>query len=258
MDREAMAWRVERACAAAYPPRDSLRVGGWLVAQSGGGSRRSNSASAMQPDASLDAARLAAIDDCYEAAGLPTIVRVTGFAPGATAMLDAAGFDGPEGRTRTLLRAIDSDSAPKGDVIVANAPDRSWLGTRRRLAAAIEDPAAVARRIVGPVGYARLGSDAAVEAIGYIAIHDDIAVLEAVATDPAVRRQGHAQKVVGALLAWAAGRGARHAALQVEAGNVAACALYAGLGFTNDLYGYHYRRRAASLTRAPRLGSTRS
>ncbi|MEG8040934.1 GNAT family N-acetyltransferase [Sphingomonas sp. LR60] len=258
MITDAIAWRVERACAAAYPPRESLRVDGWLVACSGGGSRRSNSASATRPDATLDAATLAAISNRYDAAALPTIVRVTGLAPGLTAMLDAAGFDSPEGQTRTLSRALDSSGESVGEVIVTNATDASWLAARRRLTAAIEDPAAVATRIVGPVGYARIGEGEATAAIGYVAIHDQIAVLEAIATDPAVRRQGHARSIVTTLLAWAAGQGARHAALQVEAGNVAARALYAGLGFTNNLYGYHYRRRAASLGRAPRLGSTRS
>lgn len=258
MDTDSIAWRVERACAAAYPPRESLRVGDWLVACSGGGSRRSNSASATRADAVLNVAALAAISERYDAAELPTIVRVTDLAPDATVMLDAAGFDAPEGQTRTLSRSLDSTGESVGEVIVTNAPDESWLDARRRLTAAIEDPAMVAARILGPVGYARIGEGEGTAAIGYVAIHDDIAVLEAIATDPAVRRQGHARSIVGVLLAWAAGQGARHAALQVETGNGAARALYAGLGFTNDLYGYHYRRRAASLGRAPRLGSARS
>lgn len=258
MDTDTIAWRVERACAAAYPPRESLRVGDWLVARSGGGSRRSNSASATCPDASLDSAALAAIGDCYDAADLPTIIRVTDLAPDATAMLDKAGFDGPEGQTRTLLRDLHRGDDPANEVIVTSAPEASWLAARRRYSPVVESPAAVASRIVGPVGYAQVGDDEAVKAIGYVAIHEDIAVFEAIATDPAARRQGYARTVVDALLVWAAGQGARHAALQVEAGNVAALALYAGFGFTNELYGYHYRRRAASLARAPRLVSGRS
>jgi hypothetical protein len=44
-------------------------------------------------------------------------------------------------------------------------------------------------------------------------------------------------------MAWARGEGATGACLQVVAGNGPARALYVGLGFTRNLYGYRYRRR---------------
>ena len=54
------------------------------------------------------------------------------------------------------------------------------------------------------------------------------------------RRRGIARTVVHALTGWAAGRGAQRIYLQVESGNTAAHALYAGAGFGRS-HGYHYR-----------------
>ena len=52
-----------------------------------------------------------------------------------------------------------------------------------------------------------------------------------VATDPAWRRRGLARHLLVALMAEARARGARHATLEVAAGNTPALALYAALGF---------------------------
>ena len=52
-----------------------------------------------------------------------------------------------------------------------------------------------------------------------------------VAVDPAQRRLGLGRQVLNALLEQARAEGARHATLEVAAGNTAALALYARLGF---------------------------
>lgn len=76
-----------------------------------------------------------------------------------------------------------------------------------------------------------------------ICVHEgDLAGLFEVATAQAARGKGHGRRLVLSALKWARLRGARRAWLQVEADNVAARRLYAGLGFT-ELYRYHYRRR---------------
>jgi ribosomal protein S18 acetylase RimI-like enzyme len=63
-------------------------------------------------------------------------------------------------------------------------------------------------------------------------------------TDPAFRRQGLARKAVLAVLAWAYSRcGATGACLSVVADNAPAVALYEALGFSREVYRYHYRRQ---------------
>ena len=85
--------------------------------------------------------------------------------------------------------------------------------------------------------------DGQVVSIAYGVILDGCLVLEAVATDPECRGRGHARKMLRSLMARARDEGAREAALQVVAENAPALALYAKLGFTEDLYGYAYYRQ---------------
>lgn len=243
MTADPLAWRVEQACAAAYPPIERLRVGDWWVARSGGGSRRINAASAAAPRAALDAATLTAIDAHYDAVGLPTIVRVTDLAPAASDLLDATGFAAPEGATRTLLRAPGNIDADR-ETIVSDRAVPDWLAARRRFAPGATDPAAIASRLRIPAAYAHRREQGAIRSIGYVALHDGIAVIEAIATDPTARRRGHARAIVATLIDWATRHGAEHIALQVEETNAPARALYADMAFATDLYGYHYRRSA--------------
>ncbi len=60
------------------------------------------------------------------------------------------------------------------------------------------------------------------------------------AVTPDARRRGIASSVVDALEAWAAGKGAEHVYLQVEADNPDALAFYARRGFF-IVHSYHYR-----------------
>ncbi|WP_294356465.1 N-acetyltransferase [uncultured Sphingomonas sp.] len=233
MTASTLAWRVERACAVAYPPRLVDRIGGWSVARSGGGSRRSNAASAIAADAALDHDTLAAIAACYAADAQPTILRLTDLASVASGVLD----------TRFSNRIA-------GEVRIGEAPDAMWLAARRRLSTGIEEPRDVAARLVHPAAYARRVWEGRTVAIGYVCMHHGVAILEAIATEPSARRHGHGAAIVAALIDWTEAQGAEAIALQVEEANTPARALYARLGFTVDLYGYHYRRSGPCATLA--------
>lgn len=128
--------------------------------------------------------------------------------------------------------------------MLSTTPDAGWIEARRRLSLAegrgAEDQLAPVLRLAVPAVFARIGDDA----VAYTGIVEGIAVVEAVAVDPARRRQGLARTMMAALLDRARGAGATRAALQVMAGNAPAIALYRGLGFGHDLHDYHYRRRA--------------
>ena len=66
--------------------------------------------------------------------------------------------------------------------------------------------------------------------------HDGVDVV----TEPGERRRGHAVALLDTGLAWARSEGARFAALNVEADNAAALALYDRLGYRRQ-YDYVYR-----------------
>lgn len=79
-----------------------------------------------------------------------------------------------------------------------------------------------------------------VVASGLFAIADGIVVTGNVITDPSRRRQGLAGAMMRTGLAWAKANGASIAALNVQADNDGAIALYRGLGYSHQ-YDYHYR-----------------
>jgi len=72
------------------------------------------------------------------------------------------------------------------------------------------------------------------------AIHSDTAMLHAIETSHAFRRQGVGRNMIRALAFWAEARKAQRVALLVTKANVGANALYTSLGMT-PVGGYHYR-----------------
>jgi ribosomal protein S18 acetylase RimI-like enzyme len=73
-----------------------------------------------------------------------------------------------------------------------------------------------------------------------MAIADGIVITGNVKTDPAERRKGHGTAMMRSGLAWAHAAGARVAALNVQADNPPAIALYQSLGYGYQ-YDYSYR-----------------
>ena len=72
-------------------------------------------------------------------------------------------------------------------------------------------------------------------------VHDnDLVGIFDVVTGVGFQRKGHAHALMASMLKWAKKSGARHAWLQVEADNKAACELYRKFGF-RELYRYRYR-----------------
>lgn len=76
--------------------------------------------------------------------------------------------------------------------------------------------------------------------VGFVAIHQGIAMLHALHVDPAFRRQGIARYMVRGMAHWAQAQGASSFALAVTQGNSGARALYEALGMT-EAGAYHYR-----------------
>ena len=250
-DQATLCWRVERACAAAWPARTVDARHGWAVARSGGGTRRINSASPLSPAATLDPPALAAILAAYRDAALPAIVRLpTLIAPPASA-LDSAGFAAAEGASTTLALVPGTATAapvPAGvRIAVDPAPTPAWRAARRHLSlaagAGADDHLDPLSRLRAPAWFAAAAVDGTPRAVAFAALTDGIAIVEAVATDPEWRGRGLAGACVAALIDSAIAAGAAHVALQVASDNAAALALYRRLGFTCHLYDYHYRRR---------------
>lgn len=244
------AWRVEAACLNAWPAPRQIVLDGWLLRAAGGPTRRANSANPLHRGAAMDTGFIERAEAFYGALGLPAMFRIPDMARGIDGLLEARGcrLDAP---TRTLF--ADMAALTGGDaagVSVETAPGRRWLAARDRLSRSTREAGAAYRGIIGsillPCGFAAATHRGRIAALGFGAVQDDLLVVESVMTDPALRRRGFARACLAGLFDWARGRGVRSAALQVTADNAAALALYRGLGFARDLYGYHYRIGSAA------------
>jgi ribosomal protein S18 acetylase RimI-like enzyme len=78
--------------------------------------------------------------------------------------------------------------------------------------------------------------------VGFVAVHQDIAMLHALAVSPPYRRQGFAQNMICAAARWAQALGADRLALVVTKANTPACRLYEAMGM-QIVGGYHYRQK---------------
>jgi ribosomal protein S18 acetylase RimI-like enzyme len=244
-----LGWRAEAAFRAAWPAHEEISHGDWCLRFAQGVSRRANSVNALGPEAGDVAEIAVAAEAAYAARGLPPIFRVTGLLdPAIDAELAARGYQ-CEGATTTLyLPLMPWPMRRDPDVAIEAIADEAWFAEMARLQGWSEARLAVYRAIVGRVAATRgffslrIGGD--VVASAFAVIHDGIACVESVVSDPTRRRQGHGRRLLGALLAWAIENEASGAALQVEAGNAPAIALYRGMGFLTELYPYHYRVKA--------------
>lgn len=247
MDSDDLAWRVEEACLNAWPaPRQAI-LGGWLLRAAGGPTRRVNSVNPLRGGPRDPAPLLAGFEALYAGLGQPAIFRVPEIAPGMDVALERAGYT-LEGETCTLHAGLDrTGPTAEPDIAMTPEPGEDWLRAWAALNGADDERLrrhrAMTAAILLPRRFAATRHGGEIAAIAYGVLHDGLLVVESVATRPALRRRGLAARTVGALLAWAAGQGARGACLQVEAGNAPARALYRRLGFETELYRYHYRRQ---------------
>ncbi|MDY0871978.1 GNAT family N-acetyltransferase [Dongia rigui] len=242
-------WRVERLCHHAWPSLDEERHGDWVFRFSNGLSRRGNSANPLGPEADDVSAMLQAADAAYPRHGLPVLVRVPALLDASVERdLSARGF-ASEGETLTLYCDLPPGHMRRDpDVLIAPAPTEDWLQRIWALKDLSAKDRATYRAIVAaldvPSAFMALNIGGALVAMGFVAIDDRLLCIESLITDPAHRGQGHAKRLVGAMLAFGITQGVEGACLQVVADNEPAIRLYRGMGFSRELYRYRYWRSA--------------
>ncbi|ODT71006.1 MAG: hypothetical protein ABS75_09720 [Pelagibacterium sp. SCN 63-23] len=235
---------LERAGLEAWPGIEVEWDGAWVRRATNGYTKRANSLQCFDPQDGHGAdMRLDRAIAWFAARNLPPVIRTTPLeSPALTEALEARqwrSIDASHVYAMTL-----GSHAPDPQARVLDVLDPEFLAAQqslqgqdamqakklRALLAAMKVPAAgiVVLRERTPV------------ASGLMAIADGIVVAGNVITDPAYRRQGMAGAMIQTGLAWALDNGARVAALNVQADNEGAKALYAGLGYRHQ-YSYLYR-----------------
>lgn len=236
---------IERAGLKAWPGIEVEWDGAWVRRSANGYTKRANSVQCFDPADDQDVVRR--IDDAcrwFAARGLPPVFRVNQLSgPNLAAALAGEGWraDSP---TRVLAMPLDEVRAdPRGEVLPLTDP--TFLEAQRQLKQL--DPATLSKlrallavMAVPACGLVVRDRDGRPVSTALMAIADGIVVAGSVETDAAARRRGYGKAVMQTGLAWARAQGAAAAALNVEADNAAALALYQGLGYRPH-YEYIYR-----------------
>lgn len=240
----------ERSGLKAWPGIEVEWDGAWVRRAANGYTKRANSVQSLDPGDDSDAeARIAASVAWFKARGLPPVFRVTPLTSlRVIAVLDDLGwrsFDAsyqfamPLGPTQPDPRCRDHAVLDPAYLAAAQRLQnysQTQMAGLKALLAALEVPAR---------GFVLHDVDGAPVASALMTIADGIVVTGNVVTDPNQRRKGYAAAMLKSGLAWAHAAGAHIAALNVQADNTAAQALYAGLGYTNQ-YAYSYRAPGAA------------
>jgi N-acetylglutamate synthase len=250
-----LASRMEEACLKGWPALEELAFDGWLLRLSDGYTRRSNSVQ-PGPGGFQDLwEKIAYCERIYDGRKLPTIFCIPSTAaPDLSLALDERGYSPPEDETLVLhmgLGGCESLVSSKIELI-EKMPSGLWLQTLGRLHGHGDHEAAIHRRILerlsGPAAFVSVrADDDRPAALAFGAARKGVVCVNSVVADPEFRRRGYARKAVSAVLAWAAeAAGATEACIPVVGSNAPAIALYRSLGFRQEAYRYHYRRRATS------------
>jgi ribosomal protein S18 acetylase RimI-like enzyme len=222
---------------------------GWILAESGGYSRRANSAQPVERgvlDLDEKIAHCAGffaerdrrlvfkltddevcegLDEAFGKRGFvrtdPTSVQQVGLSPGRRFARDAEVRVDPALERDWLATCVALGSRSEADI-------RSLKGILERAAAG------------GGSAFASLSRRRRMVGQGLAVLRESTVFLFEIISAPEARREGLARRVVTSLLAWGRDNGAGRAILQVVVDNAAAQALYADLGF-EEVYRYWYR-----------------
>lgn len=234
----------ERAGLLAWPGIDVEWDATWVRRAANGYTKRANSLQCFDAgDGEHAAARLSGAVQWFGARNQRPVVRTTPLQPRAlTEVLDAAGWQSID--ASHLYAMPLAEQAPDDEGRIFDLLDPAFMDAQRHLQRQTEVGMAPMRALLAVMEVPAAGivvyRDNSPVASGLMAIANGIVIAGNVITDPDRRRQGLAAAMMRTGLAWAHDRGATIAALNVQADNVAAKALYSGLGYTHQ-YDYHYR-----------------
>jgi ribosomal protein S18 acetylase RimI-like enzyme len=234
----------ERAGLQAWPGIEVQWDRNWVRRAAGGYTKRANSTQCFDPDDFEDAdVRVISACSWMIVRKIKPVFRITPLSsPELNATLDEAGWQTID---QSHLLAMElGDHEPDAEARFLPVLDETFLAVAQQLQGYDEAGMTAMKNLLSafkvPAAGVVLTRDGQAVASAIMAVADGILITGNVVTDPARRRQGLGSAVMRSGLAWARREGARFAALNVQADNTAAKALYAGLGYTHQ-YDYSYR-----------------
>lgn len=237
----------------AWPALKEVHYDGWLIRLANGATRRTNSVNVLRTGRLPLQDKIAYCEAIYRAHGQPSYFRILSHAdPALEQVLDARGYRA-EDETITLHMDFARYAPPAPDRAIftdihETRPTKQWLEAHRIHSRRTKEEAAALHAVLDviavPVFFAEArGEGGDIASVAFCGIHEKLACIQWVVTDPAQRQMGLSRATLCALLIRAQAAGATGACLQVVAANSPAIRLYEKLGFAKELYRYHYRVR---------------
>ncbi len=235
--------RIEESSFSALPASQTLLHDGWLLRMARGGPKRANSVNPLAPSSLPLEQKFRYCEAQFARQDIPLTFRLTGHAHND--LLDR--FLEQKGLARiddSLVMTRSLGDLPPAPATYRELDADVWFAQMQRLDNA--SPARKAKHVellkmlALPAIYGSVEGGAAA---GLGVIDGKYAGIFDIATDPLVRRQGHARALTIGILQAAKQGGADTAYLQVVASNMPAIRLYESLGFV-AAYRYWYRSRA--------------
>jgi GNAT superfamily N-acetyltransferase len=221
---------LEVAAAAGWPAGERDRLGDWILRATDGWTMRGNSALPVgDPDLPLPDA-VDAVTRWYRQRGLlPAMSVPLPLFQRVDAELERRGWTAMPLTLLMTARLSDLAAGEDDRITLATAPSPQWLAAVGGRKGPLP-PSALATLHAGTPPEA---GDLLATGRGCVADAEGRWLgLALIGVEEHARRQGLAQRVIAALVAWGAAAGATDAYLQVEQRNTGAVALYEKLGFT--------------------------
>ncbi|MGH3241076.1 MAG: GNAT family N-acetyltransferase [Spirillospora sp.] len=228
---------VGRLVAEAWPAPSTQDMGGWLLRNAGGVTKRANSVLPLRDPGDVGLA-VDQAERFYTALGLPTVFSIDAQAKPAELdeILEGRGYALVD---PTLALAADIAGPYERDgVEIAQTPSREWLDVWWSVDGRFDHQLPTAEKILTgvPAAYASLDG----VAVGRGVLQGEWLAVYAMAVTPGARRKGLGRRVLRALLDWGCEQGCARAYLVVVERNAPARTMYEAEGFAH-VGRYHYR-----------------
>ncbi|WP_424942504.1 GNAT family N-acetyltransferase [Aliiroseovarius crassostreae] len=229
-------------CEATWPPAETKRVGAWIIRDGKGGGKRVSSATENWPTTEAD---LPAAEKAMREIGQEPLFQIRAGDEHLDEMLEHHGYDRvdevniwvvPVGKlTKETPPPVSAFCIWPKLAVMQELWERGDIGAGRQ---------AVMDRADCPKTALLARTDDSPAGVGFVGIHDGVAMVHALHVEENLRRMGTAQNLLRQAALWAEEQGAKFLSLIVTQGNHAANPLYANLGM--HLVGhYHYRMKQA-------------
>lgn len=229
-------------CEATWPAASTRRVGAWVLRDGQGGGKRVSAATENWPTTEAD---LPAAEKAMREMGQDPLFQIRAGDEHLDDMLEQHGYD--------RVDEVNIWVVPVSSLTNETPPPVSAFCIWPKLAVMQElwergdigaDRQAVMDRADCPKTGLLARTDDTPAGVGFVGIHDGIAMVHALHVEENLRRMGTAQNLLRQAAIWADEQGAKFLSLIVTQGNHAANPLYANLGM--HLVGhYHYRMKKA-------------